>query len=166
MRWPWQIKDVDIKDGASARWACMERYMIPDERGGDYVRRLRIVQTPWFGIYLHDILAPDEQDPHDHPWAFLGIILNGAYIERYGSTDRAKSLQDYSLIRQRFSVRRVPLDQCHRITHVWPGTKTLIVVGPRRQEWGFYTPSGWVLWKEYQRLSPQERYLLRELGPA
>lgn len=151
MRWPWQINDVPIQHGASRHWAWLVRYMIPDEEGDDYVRRLRIVQTPWFGIYLHDIIAPDEQDLHDHPWWFMGVILRGGYAEEVAET-RAPFADVRHRVRRRWSIAQVRLDECHRITYVMENTRTLILVGPRVRDWGFYTEDGWVFWKDYQRL--------------
>jgi hypothetical protein len=55
----------------------------PVQGRADYLVRLRIVQTPWFGIYLHDIHEDDgDRDPHNHPWSFLSFVLRGYYTER------------------------------------------------------------------------------------
>ena len=38
--------------------------------------RTRIVQTPWFGVYLHRHLRPDSyRELHDHPWSLVSLIL-------------------------------------------------------------------------------------------
>ena len=63
------------------RWAFLSGLDIG--AGGDpYLDRLRIIQTPWFGLYLHHIHRPDrEPDPHDHPWWFASLVLTGWYEE-------------------------------------------------------------------------------------
>ena len=43
----------------------------------------------------------------------------------------------------------MPLDLAHRITAVEPRTLTLVVRWRKRRTWGFYTPTGWVRWTEY-----------------
>jgi hypothetical protein len=37
----------------------------------------------------------------------------------------------------------------HRIVHVEPDTWTLILMGPKRQTWGFFTALGFVNWREF-----------------
>lgn len=49
-----------------------------------HFQRWRIVQTPWFSIYIHRIFREDEdQHCHSHPWSFVSFILNGSYTEKY-----------------------------------------------------------------------------------
>lgn len=33
------------------------------------------------GLVLHRFTAPDDGEPHDHPWAFTTQILSGGYVE-------------------------------------------------------------------------------------
>src|ERR1700728_4812444 len=64
-----------------ARWAFMEGLDVGTD-GDPYLDRLRLVQTPWFGVYLHHIHRADrERDPHDHPWWFASLVLAGSYEE-------------------------------------------------------------------------------------
>lgn len=136
----------------SPRWAWWSRMTIPCENGLLYLARLRIIQTPWFGVYLHDIYEPDgDRHPHDHPWTFISIVLRGYYVERFYpypnvSVDLGVRAQRWP----RWSVHRMDRDTAHRIVDAAPGLKTLILVGPRRREWGFFTEAGWVPWHEYE----------------
>ena len=42
-----------------------------------HFRRYRLLSTPWFNIYIHNILRSDEDAHfHDHPWGFFSFILN------------------------------------------------------------------------------------------
>ena len=67
--------------GRLTRWAFFDGLNIGAE-GDPYLDRLRIIQTPWFGVYLHHIHRPDsDPDPHDHPWAFASLVLTGSYRE-------------------------------------------------------------------------------------
>lgn len=140
----------------SCRWALFERFDINDEKTGAlYLRRWRIVQTPWFGIYLHKITMPDkDRDLHDHPWSFLSVVLRGGYDEQLG----ADPVIGYTLVRTRswLSVAFRRATDAHRIMrlHRTP-TWTFVLVGRRRRSWGFYTPQGYVGWREYLGLPPE-----------
>jgi hypothetical protein len=141
-----------ISGQRSPRWALWARMMIPCENGLMYLARLRIIQTPWFGIYLHDIYEPDaDRDPHNHPWSFISIVLRGHYIERVWEDPIAHPDVFHSRLhaRMRWSWHKMGRKSAHRITEAAPGLKTLILVGPRRSNWGFFTADGYVPWQDY-----------------
>jgi hypothetical protein len=129
---------------------------IPCLDGLVYLVRLRLVQTPWFGIYLHDIHEPDgDRDPHNHPWSFLSIVLRGYYVERlYIHPDTRRG--EYREQRWRWlSLHRMGRRSAHRIVEAGPGLKTLIITGPRQSGWGFFTDDGsFVPWQEYEHEVP------------
>ena len=140
----------------TTRWAFMRRFDILDADGGLYLRRWRIVQTPWFAIYLHKIARSDkDRDLHDHPWSFVSLILRGGYDE---VLDGAASWFPTTAnawakpVRRRWlslSFRRAT--DAHRILrlHRTP-TWTLVLTGPRRRDWGFYIDGkGFVDWRTY-----------------
>lgn len=136
----------------SPRWALLKRFTIPCQDGLIYLARLRIVQTPWFGIYVHDIYEPDGGDPHNHPWSFVSIVLRGHYVERlYPEPGRELT---YPVFREqrwrRFSAHRMGRQTAHVITEAGPGLKTLILVGPRRGEWGFFKAGRFIDWRSYE----------------
>lgn len=148
----------------SPRWAVWKRMTIPCKDGTDYLVRLRILQTPWFGVYLHDIHEDDgDRDPHNHPWSFVSIVLRGWYMERL-YPDPLGDRQEYDIrIHRRWSVHRMDRTSAHRIVLAGPKLKTLILVGPRKATWGFFragvvaTPTGmttrgtFVDWQDYER---------------
>jgi hypothetical protein len=124
--------------------------LIPCRDGVPYLFRLRIVQTPWFGIYLHDIYEDDEdRDPHNHPWSFASVVLRGYYVERVYPEPTHSS--EYVVLRhRRGSVHRMGTREAHRIVDAAPGLKTLIFVGPRQGGWGFFCEEGFVAWERYE----------------
>lgn len=133
-----------------ARWSLLRMFEVPDATEPDrtYLRRLRVAQTPWFGIYVHWIYLPDrDRDPHDHPWPLLSWILRGGYTETVW-TGRLTHSQHR---RRRWSLHRVPITVAHSIDSLEPRTVTLVLVGRRCREWGFWTATGWVHWKAYDR---------------
>lgn len=141
-----------VQGQRSPRWAFMRRMTIPCLDGTDYLVRLRVVQTPWFGIYLHDIHKDDsDRAPHNHPWAFLSIVLRGRYLERVYPDPLG--LPSFLRTRQhgRFSIHRMGRSSAHRITFATPGLKTLIVTGRRAASWGFFEDGVYSDWSEYER---------------
>lgn len=131
------------------RWAFMQKFDITCPSGEVYLARLRVIQTPLFAVYLHDIHEADgDRDPHNHPWAFLSIVLRGGYTERV--YDRASAGKDKT--HTLYSIHAMGRRKYHRITTIEPGLKTLILTGPRQSGWGFFTDRGYVRWQDYDRL--------------
>lgn len=131
-------------------FAFMERFEVPhlDKPERTYLSRLRIVQTPWFALYLHRLDTADSRPTlHDHPWSFVSFILRGGYNEI--------RLDPHTLKNRRRFVRLINvmhLGDAHYIEtlHRTP-TWTLLLVGPRRRTWGY-----WRRVSESSRGNPQE----------
>ncbi len=132
-----------LANNRSPRWAFMERFEIPDldvpER--NYLTRWRLVQTPWFGIYLHRMDGPDSRPTlHDHPWPFVSFVLRGGYDE----------VQKYTLPTGR-AVNRVNVKRATDLHYIWrlhrDPTWTLMLVGRRRRDWGYVDRDG--TWTRY-----------------
>lgn len=137
----------------SPRWAILEKFVIPDiTTGRDYLRRWRLIVTPWFGISIHHIMLPDgDTNPHNHPYWFVAIPLKGGYYEQYYEySDNKGNPHKHPFVgSERRSLRNwnlMPLNRFHRIVTLanhkpaW----TLMIHGPRKPEWGFMTPRGYV----------------------
>lgn len=127
--------------------------LIPCENGDQYLARLRVIQTPWFGIYLHDIYHDDgDRDPHNHPWNFISIVLRGSYTERVHPEPAGRMSQWYILKKhKRFSAHKMGQVAAHRIVYAAPGLKTLILTGRRASGWGFFCDGEYVPWQDYER---------------
>ena len=123
-------------------WATFHMLRLRNADGSKYLTRLRIIQTPWWGVYLHKIHGPDPgRDLHDHPWDFVSFVLRGWYDER--STNPPGFLTMAGERRVRW-LNRKRAEVAHRITSVAHGksTWTLVFVGPRRRKWGFWVFDG------------------------
>lgn len=135
---------MQLKDGSGSRWAFMQKFVIPDiaEPERDYLVRWRLVQTPWFGIFLHKILMIDNDiNLHDHPWNFVTWIIKGAYLEE-------RDGKQYSW--DQGSIHKMSIGSFHKISHLWRvPTWSLVFVGPRKRQWGYQTKDGWVPRSEY-----------------
>lgn len=128
------------------------RTVIPCDGGLEYLIRYRLVETPWFGVYLHDIKEPDhDYDPHDHPWRFASWIVWGGYTESiYPHPVNYRDLH-YERNRKRWGWHRMGTVAAHRITAIQPHTWSLIIRGKRREGWGFHTRDGYVPWQTYKK---------------
>lgn len=123
----------------------MERFDAPDvtDPSRTYLVRLRIVQVPWFGLYLHRFDRPDPRSTlHDHPWSFVSVVLRGGYVERRLNPLNMQVNEERRV--RRANVMRT--HDAHAITALLRvPTWTLLLVGPRRRAWGYWEPQpdGW-----------------------
>lgn len=124
------------------RWGFFNKEVLVDADNNDYLRRWRILETPWFGIFVHRILRSDtDRDLHDHPWNFITVILSGEYHEEVNGVGNVRVCKAPCLIRHR-------AEDSHRVTIIKP-VWTLFFIGPKRRQWGFLTNEGWVHNKQY-----------------
>lgn len=125
-----------------------------------YMERWWVLRPRWWlpvSIRLHHILRSDnERHLHDHPWPFLSLILRGGYWEvlpedqgrhpRYDAVGKkrrwcAPGHLVFHRARDRHRLELRPGETC------W----TLFIIGRKSQHWGFYTSSGKIHWREYEK---------------
>lgn len=119
-----------------------------------YLRRLHLVQTPWFAVMLHWIQRPDPQpDLHDHPVGFLSVPLRGWYAEEVPAHHFGQPCDVCGwFVEGRRPWRFKRATDRHRIVDVSEGgCLTLVFAGPVVRGWGFHTANGWVPWREYSK---------------
>jgi hypothetical protein len=135
----------------SRMWALLERAEAPDVNNPaeNYMVRWRLIQTPWFGIYLHRLNKPDPRPTlHDHPWPFVSVILHGGYTEDFGVSAGGRAAV-HSRVRRSWrtgSVHRMRSSDAHTITELQRSpTWTFVVAGRRQPEpsWGYADGDGW-----------------------
>lgn len=148
------------------RW-FLTKLISADHPAGPMLRRYMIFQGDRFGVYVHQIFRPDaDRDTHDHPWPFRSLVLRGGYSEEVRLAPGADVSSEVWRGRGRAHV--MPTYRSHRIVQVRPRTWTLLVVGPKMREWGFWVPPArlpgyvarpgnctlrWVPWREYGALT-------------
>lgn len=115
------------------------------------------IDSSWFSIKLHNILISDEECLHNHPWAFISIILKGGYTEHTKALPWSYKLSkwSYPVISEKngFHVQHKtfkagnilyrPAHWSHRLElqePVW----TLVFTFRKVQRWGFFTKNGWI----------------------
>lgn len=109
LRWPWQRQ---------IGWA---------EIGEDFTR-YTLFTCRWGTIYLHRLIAPTPHPQcHDHPWAFVAILLAGGYREYHQGT----------WVQHRpGTILYRPARFAHNV--VTDGVSwSIIFTGPRTRQWGF-----------------------------
>lgn len=141
--------------------------------GSLYMARFWLLRTRWFSMRLHHIATADlDRHFHDHPWSFISLVLRGGYREARPATiepcflDGSTEIERIIVTSRRagsIALRRAT--DRHRVSGVMPETWTLVILGPKRQWWGFYTPNGKVHWRDYESHHhdvelPQERKMV------
>ena len=124
-------------DGKSRNYQFMTLFEVPnfDNPAENYLTRLRIIQTPWFSVFLHRMDGPDSRPIlHDHPWSFVSFVLKGGYSE-IRLNKRTMGIYERQI--KRLNIMR--RDDAHyiRILHRTP-TWTLVFTGVRRRTWGYW----------------------------
>lgn len=126
----------------SVRWAFMEKFEVPDydDPSVNHMTRLRIVQTPWFAVYLHRFDGPDPRPTlHDHPWPFASFVLKGSYREHTPVHPGTTVTRERRV--RRLNVKRATDLHYISVIERHP-TWTLMIVGRRRREWGYVEDDG------------------------
>lgn len=134
---------------SGSRWAFFRWKEI--ETG--YITRLHLLQTPFFSVCVHWLNGPDpERDEHDHPVSFYSLFLKGWYTESTQGQWRTYGWRRNHAGELAKWFRFVHYSRIHTIKEISSGGAiTLCFMGPKRQEWGFYTSRGWVHWKTYNK---------------
>jgi hypothetical protein len=111
-----------------------------------YLLRWFIVpRNPLVNVYGHRFVRSDPSVPHDHPWAFISLVLRGRYRE---VNDRGSHIRRVGSLAVRRSSAR------HRVELIDGPVTTVIVTGPRTRQWGFWCPRArqepqFVPWQEF-----------------
>lgn len=126
-----------------------------------------IWQAPWFSVHVHHFLRGDADDClHDHPWHFVSCLLSRGYVELlpelqphqpgFSDTDWPGSPARMR-VRRRFSLVFHRATDAHLVLldgPIW----TLVLTSDKVHDWGFYTPTGKVGWKQYPATAGQTSY--------
>lgn len=148
------IVKEDVSGVTRKVFLWIKRKDITDGNGVLYLRRWILAKLFGWQLFLHQIVRPDhDRCLHDHPWGFIGIILKGGYIEELPDgifrTNKPGRI-----------INRMSANFTHRIHKLLaPASWTLLVRGPYKREWGFFTPKGWLSWKSFLSLAEKTRVL-------
>jgi len=116
-----------------------DRILTPD--GHPYLDRYHLTYTPDRSVRYHHWHTSDhDRAMHDHPWDNVTVVLSGHLREHTPHGDRDLAPGDV-VIRT--------AHQPHRLELVTPDAWTVFITGPIIRAWGFHTPTGWILWRQY-----------------
>jgi hypothetical protein len=146
------------------RWGIMLREEIPSfDDDTLYLTRWKLIETPYFGVYLHRFDAPDSRPTlHDHPWPFISLVLRGGYVERR-IDQKTMEIDEHHVVRR---LNVMPLGGSHAIMKLLrPRVWTLMLVGRRRRTWGYWEPyispsngNEFWYWTEYRKHRHNDEY--------
>lgn len=135
---------------SSWRWGLLTPHW-SKINGKYFVRRLQIVQAPWFAVLLTKICKADtDRDPHNHSRSFISFILSGGYTEEVYSDPEDLSVKRVR-VHRRFSCHVMRSAEAHSITEIQEPLRTLAFCGRMKDELSFWTPEGRVSWRLYGR---------------
>lgn len=135
--------------------------LIPDRTTGeDYLHRYYIFlkDRKWFpfNVTLHKIVRSDDPIMHDHPWAYMTIVLKGGYWEHTPVFDGSgKMFAEFQTWRGPGSIIKRGAGEYHwlELEEGKPAT-TLFFMGRQQREWGFLVQvkkgmHRWIKWTDY-----------------
>lgn len=116
------------------------RFFVIAGDSGPYMVRYKVFRCPWFKVFLHHILRSDEDSElHDHPWAFVSLVLWRGYLEVLPG--RRRLVRAGSVVRHRAA-------DAHRLVLDRPAW-TLVCVTGKKRVWGFHTDDGWMSYTDF-----------------
>lgn len=134
--------------------------------GSLYMERFWLIkERTWlpFSIRIHVIHRPDsDRHPHDHPWDFRTLILEGSYVEwlvPLGVRPTKPAVVRKHLGRTRWLTNTLKAGdtatrtrgQYHLIAKVEGPVTTMVILGKRHGSWGFLVWGKHWDWKRYLR---------------
>jgi hypothetical protein len=132
-----------------------------------YLIRWNLFECKYFSIKIHKGLVSDDACLHDHPWAFISLILWGGYVEHreisfekplpeeelYDDVYMPKTVTVYKEISRIYhpcSVLFRKATDIHRL-EVHQPFYSLVITFKKVRDWGFWTPKGFIKWFNYNK---------------
>ena len=146
-----------------------KKRVIERDKGVPYLMRWNLLglgkDSSLFSIKVHKIIRSDDECLHDHPWAFVSIILKGGY-EEFRFIDQDENISKLSNAKwepkmMRWVTGKIykpgqilyrKAEYAHRLV-VLPDTPcwTLVFTFKKFRNWGFFTNKGWKWYRHYNK---------------
>jgi len=146
-------------------WASRSRVEVISGHGSDtpYLVRYHLLNNRFCKLYLHYFLRSDLDDPHDHPWNFWTLMLQGAYTEelynwrtRTFKQTRRTPVSNSLIGRKATDIHRIITDESIEMDEFGKWRRapmTLFFAFRKYQEWGFVENykdgPRWKVWSAY-----------------
>jgi hypothetical protein len=112
-----------------------------------YLTRYFVFECSRFKVYLHHFHRSDaDRDLHTHPWDFTSFILYGGYFEHL--IDGIKKRKAPWIVRRKAKERH-KVELFKNPDGSEQQTWTLVIVGKKYTEWGFWVDDVWVHHRDY-----------------
>ncbi len=140
---------------------------IKSNKGVLHFRRWKIIETPWFAIYIHAIYQADkDKHMHDHPWDYCSIIFKGEYMEHYmemPNNSVRMAFRNQRMLRDLFKpwfwgrlFKMTPYSRFHKVEKLFsPVVRSLVITGPVKHDWGYWTGKNHIQHDIYRTLKNQ-----------
>jgi len=146
-------KSITCKEFDVPRLIQLARCTTPDFTIGDIFFRWHLIHCAddQYGIYLHHILDEDKRWPHDHPWNFISLVIEGKYdefvfLKSAGKTPTfaksVRTIHDGGVFRSASTAHFTEVS-------AEGGAWSIVLREPMSRSWGFRTEKEWVQWSEY-----------------
>jgi len=135
---------------------------IKSKEGILHFRRWRILSTPWFNIYIHEIFKADEDlHLHDHPWNYRSYIIKGSFEELYTNSEYYRNVIQAQSVRSGMIVKRLATT-FHKVEKIHSSKiVTLFITGRKFRDWGYLVDGEWVQHTKYRAL---KNFILHDFG--
>lgn len=151
------------EDFVSRQWT-----LVPDELTGEpYKAELTLSKTSGWTVKCNLWMAPDRRGgetpkPHNHPWDFHSVTLNGRLVEDRVEIVDGELVYVAGVEHRVGDVNRIGRSTFHEIVDLEPRTLTLMMCGPGMNHWGYLDAEG-----NYTKAATPAGFLtrLRELNP-
>ena len=115
----------------------------------EYLVRYSLRLPFGWSVKVHQILLSDgDRCRHSHPWIMIRVILKGGYTEEVGPGKfvELKPWRPWYPFRMYYAGWNFQ----HRIHKLTNGPNwSLVLMGPKKREWGFFVKGGWMHWKKF-----------------
>lgn len=129
--------------------------------------RWTLLSTRWGKLMLHHFLPnADDRATHDHPSPFVTLVLRGGYDDLvpcepcdgdgwlFPDDPCMDCMARGEVVGDRMRpgmVRYRRAEYAHRTRVLPSGAWTIVLMGPKQREWGFFKEGRWWPWREHER---------------
>jgi hypothetical protein len=141
---------------------------IRSKLGVIHFRRYAIIETKWFGLYIHRIYKADaDKHLHSHPWNFKSIILKGSYAEAYNGIDIFGEPQTYIRTREFLDYSSANTDYFHKILNIIKGpVTTLFFTYGVHREWYYLVNGEKIESTKYRIMKNEGKFIVLDKTPV
>jgi hypothetical protein len=129
------------------RYMLGRKIMVPiNDTPGMPIGWMGGIQSEIENIYLHEFIRSDKDDPHNHPWPNVTVLIRGWYSERIFTDD---GIEKGEVNRHPGDIVIRKASDVHAITYTSDNCLSLFITGRKETEWGFWQDNKFIHWENY-----------------